>query len=112
MRKVVDSTGDAHLGEKLEIYEVHLKRCMVELESILNSQGLEKALQSQAGQNVAQYSETVRALKEFSGEDYVEGLSRAAMETVKALRDENTPRWKTLALAQILEVLSVCAGLS
>lgn len=102
MRKV----GEAGLEDRLEVYRNHLEACRLEFHEVFSSQGIDSALQSQECQNIAQYGEVVRILEEVSGEDPVEGLSRISREAVDALRGADTPRWRSLALATVLEALA------
>lgn len=102
MRKV----GDSNLEERLGLYRKNLDTCRAEFNEVFSSDGLESALGSLEARNLAQYAEVVRLLEELSEGDPVENLARISREAVEALRGSDTPRWRSLALATVLEVLA------
>ena len=115
MRKVGDSKtqGEQLLEDKfLSSYSYHLEQWMRDFNSTFQSHGMEKALQGQDAQNVAQYSHVVQELSEIleKGEGIEAALDRWIAVAVAELRDTDTPRWKSLATATILEALQECVG--
>jgi hypothetical protein len=116
MRKVGESKtqGEQLLEDKfLSSYSDHLERWMRDFNSTFQSHGMDRALQSQDAQRVAQYSHVVQELSGIleKGEGLEVALDRWIAVAVAELRDMDTPRWKSLATATVLEALQECVGL-
>lgn len=118
MRKVgsVSTEADEVLEGKIMAFEAHLERCMREFDAIYESEGPSDAVQSTAAAGVAQYVEALRVLREVAedpGEDkWVRHMLLASEKAVAGLRDGDSPRWRHLASATVLEVLAECMGVS
>lgn len=112
MRKVGISGGlsEQILEDKVGSYSEHLEACRRSLNEFADSNGIENALQSPHAQNVAQYSHVVQELSGIleSGAGVDSSLARWVGVAVAELRNPDTPRWKSLATATILEVLNDC----
>lgn len=115
VRKVRTSSGQGEqlLEDKfLSSYSDHLERWTRDFNSTFQSQGMDLALQGQDAQRVAQYSHVVQELSGIleRGEVLAVALDRWIAVAVAELRDNDTPRWKSLATATILEALQECVG--
>ena len=114
MRRVGESASSAeqHLEDRVGFYSSHLSSQLVQFNSIQQTKGLEEALKSPTAQLVAQYHEVVSALSEILGEggQCAANLACFASAAVTQMRDLDTPKWKLLATATILEVLVECCG--
>jgi len=112
MRKVgvVEGENDIRLDKKIEMYEGYLSGCLRDFQNIHDQRSLEAALQSPHARGVAQYSYVVDVLRDLLDSDeegkYKSALEERAREAVSVLRDGNSPEWKRLAVATILEVLA------
>jgi len=113
MRKVeaVSTEADALLEQRLGTYESALQRNIAELQSH-PSVGLGVACQSQSAQNAAMYQSICTLLKEvLENQDegkYAKYLACFSFAAVDVLRDGESPHWKRLALATVLEVMLKC----
>jgi hypothetical protein len=103
MRKVCSS---GLLESKIEGFQAHLDRCLVECENLVASHGMVSALQSPAARSVAQYGLVIERLS--SVDDWlVEALRSEAARVVLEIR-EGVEEWRMLANATILETLVQC----
>jgi hypothetical protein len=112
MRKVSDSItqGERLLEDKVGSLNDHLESCRKRLNEFADLNGVEGALQTPHAQNVAQYSHVVQELSGIleKGEGLDAALRQWIGVAVAELRDLDTPRWKSLATATILEALRDC----
>lgn len=114
MRKVGEASGadERHLEDRIGYYSSHLDAQVLQFNSIQQTKGLEEALKSPTAQLVAQYHEVVSVLSGIleEGGQCATNLACFAAAAVMQMRDFDTPRWKLLATATILEVLVECCG--
>ena len=116
MRKVgvAETDQDEWIEQKVSVYEGHLQRCRIDFDNIAGQRGEAEAMKSPHAQGIAQYDHVVNALGDLLDErdedKYKSALLRYAREAVSVLRDGNTPVWRRLAAATILEVLSDIPG--
>lgn len=114
MRKVsaVSTEADALLDQKLGVYESELQRHAADLQSRSASVGLGVVCQSQSAQNAAMYQSICTLLKEVQENQdegkYAKYLACFSAAAVDVLRDGESPAWKRLALATVLEVVLKC----
>lgn len=118
MRKVesFSTEADEILEGRIQAFESHLERCMREFDAISESDGLSAAIRSDAAAGISQYVEAIHLLRgvaEDQGEDkWSRHMLLAAGRAVEGLRDGDSPRWRHLASATVLEVLAECLGVS
>ena len=112
MRKVGSEAVMPHIEEKIALYSGWLEQAKERFMDQAASKGLEAALQGDDAMIVALNQEVVSELSRISESDVpvTAHLACLASAAVDQLRDDNTPRWKRLALAAILEVLVGCGG--
>lgn len=113
MRKVGSSktSSDARLESRVGMFAAELDRYTAEFHATLQSNGVGSALQKNSAERVAQYEEVVRVLSSYGEgqEDYGRCVVDLVPEVVEALRNPSCPRWRALALADVLDTLMGCA---
>lgn len=113
MRKVGSSktSSDARLEGRISSFAAELDRHTADFQGSLQANGVGSALQRNSAERVAQYEEVVRILSSYgeSQEDYGRCVVDLVPKVVEAMRDPSCPRWRVLALADVLEVLAECA---
>lgn len=114
MRKVedTDTEADSHLEGKLASFQEHLDRCRRQFDATVAAGGNDAAMRSQEAQNIAQYSYVIMVLQGIQGDNseskWRDALVEWSFEAVSLMREGDVPRWKSLATATILEVVSEC----